>query len=1126
MNFFNKNNSTDYLKGIFESTSDGIVIVNAEGHILKSNPALDTLLGYKKDELKDRLFTELVYDKEDKVQRPTSQIKIHHFKRSNKYPLKMELITKNGIALPVRLCSTLIKDDKGKLVEAIGIVTDLREDNGEKRVEERPDGLKNANEQLKQEITERKRAEEELRETKDYLDNIIKNSQEGIIVSDNIGYVTRVNKFFLKLVDYQEEDIVGKHSIELSVTEKGTYESTTGESVEITEEFFSSAKEIMNILYEEGKVSNWETYYIHRNKKVIPVEQSIVYLYNKQGDITGSVGVIKDITEHKRTEAKLRQTKDHLDNILESSLDAIVVTDPSGYVTKANNSFLSLLGYNQDEVAGKHVTELAVSKLGRYESASGEWVEIDEEYLNNLTEISIERMSEEGKMSNWETYLIRKDNKVVPIEVNIAYLYDKDKNIIGSVGINRDITERKLAEKELKKARDELEKKVDERTTDLKTANEQLKQKIAEHKRTEEKLRETRDYLDNLIDSSLDCIIVGDWHGSITRVNNAFLKLLGYKREEVVGKHSVELSVTKEGTYESTAGELIEIDSKFIENSSGAMPALYEDGKVYNLESYWLRKDGKIVPADNNIVILFNENGEGVGSVGISRDVTEQKLAENKLKEIKDYLDNIIENSLDPIIISDDMGNITRVNNAFIKLLGYKQEEVIGKHTMEISPNHEGIYESTTGEVVKIDNTFLNNQYENAAKLLDEGRLDNWEGYFLSKNGKVVPVDTSINLLYNKNVDSTGAVAISRDITDRKLAEREIREARDFLENIFKTAVDGIVITNPRGYITMINEAIEEILGYSGEELKGMHVSQLNPYLYDEGYPQFPVDKMFQDRTIKAFEMFWKGKHGEAIPLELNVTYLKDKEGEMIGGVIGARDIRERKRLEELKNDFISNISHELRTPLTSIKGSIDNLLDGIAGELNGPQKEYLTIVNEESNRLVRLINDLLDLNKLEARKVKVFPEKIEYFSLVAQVIYNLKDLASEKGLTLAMKTSATEIQVTADRDQINQVLVNLINNGIKFTERGGIKVIVEEYKDQSIITRIKDTGMGFSEDELNKVFDKFYQINKSSKVKNRGSGLGLVISKNLIELHGGKIWAESEEGKGSEFCFTLPVGI
>ena len=243
------------------------------------------------------------------------------------------------------------------------------------------------------------------------------------------------------------------------------------------------------------------------------------------------------------------------------------------------------------------------------------------------------------------------------------------------------------------------------------------------------------------------------------------------------------------------------------------------------------------------------------------------------------------------------------------------------------------------------------------------------------------------------------------------------------------------------------------------------------------------------------------------------------------GGIFGVSDISERKRLEEMKNDFISNISHELRTPLTSIKGSIDNLLDGIAGKLNDSQREYLAIINNESDRLVRLINDLLDLNKLEARSIKISPEEIEYISLVAQVVFNLKDLAYEKGLTLEMESSASEIHLKADRDRINQVLINLINNAIKFTERGGIKVIVEDSGDQSITTRVRDTGVGILRDELDKVFDKFHQVSKPSAVRSRGTGLGLAITKNLIELHGGTIWVESEEGKGSEFCFILPTG-
>ena len=224
-------------------------------------------------------------------------------------------------------------------------------------------------------------------------------------------------------------------------------------------------------------------------------------------------------------------------------------------------------------------------------------------------------------------------------------------------------------------------------------------------------------------------------------------------------------------------------------------------------------------------------------------------------------------------------------------------------------------------------------------------------------------------------------------------------------------------------------------------------------------------------------ESVWENKDGELIPIELNAALLKDKEGEITGGVIGVRDIRERKKLEEMKNDFISNVSHELRTPLTSIKGSIANLLDGITGDLNESQKEYLTIINNESDRLVRLINDLLDLNKVEAREIKFVPKEIEYISLVSQVVFSLKELAYKKGLFIELEWPKTEIYLQADRDKINQVLVNLINNAIKFTGQGGVKIVIENSNNTSITTRIKDTGIGIPKDELDKVFDKFYQI-------------------------------------------------
>ena len=149
----------------------------------------------------------------------------------------------------------------------------------------------------------------------------------------------------------------------------------------------------------------------------------------------------------------------------------------------------------------------------------------------------------------------------------------------------------------------------------------------------------------------------------------------------------------------------------------------------------------------------------------------------------------------------------------------------------------------------------------------------------------------------------------------------------------------------------------------------------------------------------------------------------------------------------------------------------------------------------------------------------------MEYISVVSQVVFSSKELAYEKGLDLEVDWEKPGIYLKADRDKVNQILINLINNAIKFTERGGIKVIVEDSGDQSIITRIRDTGIGIPKEDLDKIFDKFYQLNKPRTGKSKGTGLGLAITKQLVELHGGIIRVESEEGKGSEFCFTLPTG-
>jgi signal transduction histidine kinase len=228
--------------------------------------------------------------------------------------------------------------------------------------------------------------------------------------------------------------------------------------------------------------------------------------------------------------------------------------------------------------------------------------------------------------------------------------------------------------------------------------------------------------------------------------------------------------------------------------------------------------------------------------------------------------------------------------------------------------------------------------------------------------------------------------------------------------------------------------------------------------------------------------------------------------------------------LDRLKSEFVSDVSHELRTPLTSIKGYIDYLLEGIAGELSQPQKDFLMPVKGNIDRLVRLINDLLDLARIEAGQVDLHPVKLSVPEVATEVIEMLRPLALERGIDLGVSAPKADGFVRADRDKLYQVLLNLTHNAVKFTPpEGEVRVRVEVQPDGEVLTVVQDTGEGVPPEELERIFDKFRQVSPSP-AHTRGSGLGLTIAKKLVELHGGKMWVSSQLGKGSAFGFTLPA--
>ena len=231
------------------------------------------------------------------------------------------------------------------------------------------------------------------------------------------------------------------------------------------------------------------------------------------------------------------------------------------------------------------------------------------------------------------------------------------------------------------------------------------------------------------------------------------------------------------------------------------------------------------------------------------------------------------------------------------------------------------------------------------------------------------------------------------------------------------------------------------------------------------------------------------------------------------------------KELDRLKSDFVSNVSHELRTPLTAIKGAVDLVLREVVGPLTEKQIHYLTRVRSNTQHLGGLINDLLDLAKIESGRIEVKSSRVSLSGLVHEVVEGLRPVAAEKVIALEATIREPSILVWADRDKINQVLTNLIGNAIKFTPvHGRVTVSASRNGGESVQVSVSDNGPGVPADEKEKIFAKFYRVAETNGENSKGTGLGLAISKALVELHGGKIWVESEPSRGSTFYFTLPV--
>ncbi|MFA5100605.1 MAG: PAS domain-containing sensor histidine kinase [Candidatus Omnitrophota bacterium] len=486
--------------------------------------------------------------------------------------------------------------------------------------------------------------------------------------------------------------------------------------------------------------------------------------------------------------------------------------------------------------------------------------------------------------------------------------------------------------------------------------------------------------------------------------------------------------------------------------------------------------------------------------VSFIRDISEKKKIERSLHEAKEYSDLLFHIVPSAIFTVDKDCMVTSWNKRAAELTGFSTFDVIGKHC------------SVFAEMPCKERCGL--------MAADIPKPSNNKEYTIrTKDGRGRTVMKNIDVIRAGDGKIIGGIETFEDITDRKRAEEKLRQLSQAVEQSPST----VVITDMDGAIEYVNPKFTELTGYQLHEVVGM-----NPRILKSGDKQANIYKELWD-TIKAGrtwhgEFLNKKKSGETYWEFAAISGIKDPLGNITHYLKVSEDISDRKQLEKFKDEFVNTVSHELRTPLTAIRESINIVYDGSTGSVSDEQKDFLETAKRNVDRLGRLINEVLDFQKLQAGVMKFEKKETDINNLLEEVRQTMQMLMNKKGLELRMETAAGLPEVFVDRDKMIQVLVNLVNNAIKFTDKGSITLVSTLGENNTIKVSVVDTGIGIRKEDHAKLFRSFSQVSSQEYRKSGSTGLGLAITQEIVRQHGGKISVESEFGKGSTFYFILPV--
>jgi PAS domain S-box-containing protein len=595
-------------------------------------------------------------------------------------------------------------------------------------------------------------------------------------------------------------------------------------------------------------------------------------------------------------------------------------------------------------------------------------------------------------------------------------------------------------------------------------------------------------WLAAIFEATPDAIVAVASNGTIVTVNAQAERFFGYARGELIGRPVDMLLPNRLREAHAHHREDFVADPRVRQMGAG-------------LDLVACRKDGREIPVEVSLSPLPTPDGLFV--VSAIRDVTDRRLADQD----RARLVAIVASTNDAIIGTTLDGTITSWNPAAERLYGYAAAEAIGETVALVTPPERA------GEPA---------QY--FARLQRGEAVDHVETVRVTKDGRQVDVALTISPVRARDGAVTGTATIARDITARKEAEAAFREVEERFRSAFDAAAIGMALVGLDGAFVQVNRSLCGILGHTEAELLGLTFQEITHP--DDLEADLALVKQLLDGEVPNYslEKRYFHKNGAIVWIMLSVTLVRNDAGDPLYFVSQIQDVTRAHEAERLKDEFVSTVSHELRTPLTSISGYVDLLLDGAGGDLSETTEHFLTIVQQNGRRLVALVNDLLDMSRIEAGQIGLRREEVDLAGQLHEVVSTFAPQVAAKQQTLLLELPESLAPIWADAQRSAQIFTNLISNANKYTPEGGTITVRVRPEANAVRVDVIDTGVGIPEDDQQQLFTRFFRAANRTTRLERGTGLGLAITRALVELHGGTISLRSVQDRGSTFSVTFPV--